>query len=42
MSNQPTKCIGILGWMFGHKFATLDRYHLHCQRCGMPKGGWAK
>lgn len=42
----PAKCIGIWGRLFGHKFyfggwmtdevATQN----HCQRCGMPKGGW--
>lgn len=39
-----TKCLGILGRMFGHKFKhstfEYDRYFDHCQRCGMPKGGW--
>jgi hypothetical protein len=38
---NPTKCIGIMGWLFGHKFskAFWDGAD-HCWRCGMPRGGW--
>lgn len=34
------KCIGWWGRIFGHKFRTIDMFCSHCQRCGMPKGGW--
>jgi hypothetical protein len=34
------KCVGLMGRLLGHKFASIDRFHSHCQRCGMPKGGW--
>lgn len=40
------KCIGIWGLLLGHRFVfgswTSDRIVNvdHCQRCGMPKGGW--
>jgi hypothetical protein len=38
------KCVGIWGRLFGHRFktSTVDwvRFHDHCTRCGMPKGGW--
>lgn len=46
---MKAKCQGILGWLFGHKFTTdhpgrffpeVTRFHDHCVRCGMPKGGW--
>ena len=35
-----SECIGWLGKIFGHKFNTIDYHYDHCQRCGMPKGGW--
>lgn len=31
---EPPKCQGIFGWLFGHKFYSLDRYFDWCQRCG--------
>jgi len=44
MTNQPPKCIGIWGWLFGHKYVkvlflagqmlTSDC----CYRCGAPRG----
>lgn len=41
----PYKCVGILGWLLGHKFkqsiGDMTYGNLsHCTRCGMPKGGW--
>lgn len=44
---NPTRCIGWLGKIFGHKFhraPLLDEHSYssnYCYRCGMPKGGWS-
>lgn len=35
-----SKCQGIFGIVFGHKFWNLNYYTNYCERCGMPKGGW--
>ena len=37
------ECVGLLGWLFGHKFTSFDGVfdYKHCRRCGMPEGGWA-
>jgi len=42
---MKTRCQGILGWLFGHRFFEgtwlTDLYSdNYCSRCGMPKGGW--
>ncbi len=41
---KAVKCIGFLGWIFGHKFIkNMGMYTYtcdHCYRCGLPKGRW--
>lgn len=42
VSAMRTKCLGFLGWIFGHSWMDIDGYmHNYCKRCGMPKGGWS-
>lgn len=39
---EPVKCLGLFGWMFGHKFVKNGLDYLlegdYCFRCGTPKG----
>lgn len=44
MGSKKSKCQGVFGWMFGHRFWYLQGEWVcdsnHCRRCGMPQGGW--
>jgi hypothetical protein len=39
-TDDPVKCVGIWGRIFGHRFRDRDYTFGWCQRCGMPAGGW--
>ena len=39
---QPQPCLGIMGWIFGHKYVhglVYVRYSNTCYRCGMMRPG---
>jgi len=43
---QRHRCVGLLGFIRGHKFKYSDPHRTYvvdnCLRCGMPKGGWSR
>lgn len=43
---SPAKCLGFMGWVFGHKYVkkTLEYEYTdnYCYRCGLPKGSTRK
>ncbi len=46
MSASDARCLGLLGWLLGHKFRWSDPHRTYvsdfCLRCGMPRGGWPR
>jgi hypothetical protein len=42
MAQTENKCIGLFGWLFGHKYLkSVGDYSLEsdtCWRCGKPRG----